>query len=126
MFGNAHFNSQLKHFEKSFFFFNFYLILHDRALNALQSTYFSMFSQSPIAWTVSFWKLLKAENNQGTEICQSIDPVCNNDSPTDLFFIVIFQELRVVKNFSSLKAIISGLQSHAVYRLQRVWEHVSK
>ena len=31
-----------------------------------------------------------------------------------------------MKNFSSLKAIISGLQSNPIYRLSRSWSHVPK
>ncbi|XP_044268325.1 ral guanine nucleotide dissociation stimulator-like 1 isoform X1 [Tribolium madens] len=41
-------------------------------------------------------------------------------------WIDIAQELRLIKNFSSLKAIISGLQSNPIYRLHRTWQAIPK
>ncbi|XP_050309307.1 ral guanine nucleotide dissociation stimulator-like 1 isoform X2 [Anthonomus grandis grandis] len=41
-------------------------------------------------------------------------------------WIDIAQELRLIKNFSSLKAIISGLQSNPIYRLQKTWQTIPK
>ncbi|XP_059157681.1 ral guanine nucleotide dissociation stimulator-like 1 isoform X1 [Physella acuta] len=41
-------------------------------------------------------------------------------------WILIAQDLRELKNFSSLKAIITGLQSHPVYRLRKTWTALSK
>ncbi|KAH9514515.1 Ral guanine nucleotide dissociation stimulator-like 1 [Bulinus truncatus] len=41
-------------------------------------------------------------------------------------WIMIAQDLRELKSFSSLKAIITGLQSHPVYRLRKTWAVLSK
>ncbi|CAH1117898.1 unnamed protein product [Phaedon cochleariae] len=41
-------------------------------------------------------------------------------------WIDIAQELRLIKNFSSLKAIISGLQSNPIYRLHKTWQAIAK
>ncbi|XP_050398987.2 ral guanine nucleotide dissociation stimulator-like 1 isoform X1 [Patella vulgata] len=41
-------------------------------------------------------------------------------------WIEIAQELRDLKNFSSLRAIISGLQTHPVYRLRKTWAALPK
>ncbi|XP_075566999.1 ral guanine nucleotide dissociation stimulator-like 1 isoform X2 [Pelecanus crispus] len=41
-------------------------------------------------------------------------------------WIHIAHECRILKNFSSLRAIISALQSHSIYRLKKTWTCVPK
>ncbi|XP_037654414.1 ral guanine nucleotide dissociation stimulator isoform X2 [Choloepus didactylus] len=77
---------------------------------------------------------IRATVTQFNRVANCVITTCLGDRSTKApdrarvveYWIEVARECRILKNFSSLYAVLSALQSNSIHRLKRTWEEVSR